>query len=140
MKIPIINFKNLISVDRIFEAKPSAQGEYVYMAIFFGLCLIGSFILGIMAKRNKKDSKKIQNRVVYLLLVTGIVGLVLIFFRWQSIPYLGGRFMFYLLAVMVVAWILQIVFYRFKVLPHERMKKQAKENFEKYLPKNYTKK
>lgn len=151
MKIPIINFKNLVSIDRIFEIKPSAQGEYIYMAIFFGLCLIISFILSIIAKRNQNESKKVQNRVVYLLLVTGIVGLILIFLRWQSIPYLGSRFMIYLLGVMIVTWIIKIILYRVRVLPRERIKKQEKENFEKYLPrpkkrvkaglpKNYTKK
>lgn len=136
----MIDFKNLISVNRIFEVTPTSDGHYVYLAIIFAVFLLISIVLGFASRRVQKDFKKVYTKSAFLFLVTGLLGLFSIAMRFEAIPYLGSRFFLYVLALIDIIWIMNIARYRFITIPQKLKKNQNKEKFNQYLPKNYVKK
>ena len=138
MTIPtIINFKDLISLGRIFEVTPSPQGNYIYLSFVFGFFLLAGLTVWFLDHKIEKNYRKIFSRVTALLITAGTTGLILIFLRSQQIPYLGSRFLMDFLDLVILFWIVQIILYWRYGWRQEIQKKLQKENFRKYLPKNY---
>ena len=130
-----IEIKKLFDFPRIFESTPNPQGLYQYLSILFGLLLIVALIIFLTTKKQKSIIKNYFNRIINLLLFTGIAGLILIFCRWQGIPYLGSRLMLYILLLTFIIWGGFIIWFRLVILPKEIAELKAKERFKKYLPK-----
>lgn len=131
-----IDLTKLFDPNLIFEATPSPEGLYLDTLAIYGLLLSTAVILGIISRRNPQSVyKNLWRKFIYLSLFTGIIGPVLIFFRWQSIPYLGSRLAVLALWITTLFWLLQIIWYWLIILPREIKAKQEKENFEKYLPR-----
>jgi ABC-type polysaccharide transport system permease subunit len=143
MKLPdlnnLINFKNLISVNRTFETQPDSQGHYLYLMIVFGLGLAVAVLLSFIVRRMSKSMRKFYRKIMYFLYFFSLVGLILVSSRYLSVPYLGSRFMVDLLTIVSLYWIFDILCYRYIGIPKEIRIKQEKEKFKKYLPKNYEK-
>jgi hypothetical protein len=135
----IINFKNLISVNRIFEVKPSSEGDYLYLSYFFLFLIIAGTVVYFIPDKSRKIFKKLLIKLTYFLFFVGTIGLILIALRWQGVAYAGSRFVMYSFGLISLYWLLNIIVYRYKVLPKESQAKKEKEKFEKYLPKNYKK-
>lgn len=131
-----INLAKIIDPNLVFEASPSSEGLYLYSLIIYGLLLVAAIILGVISRRDRQSIyRKLWRQLIYLLLFTGLVGPVLVFLRWQSIPYIGSRLMVLVLWIITVAWLAQIITYKIWVLPKEIKKIKEKEKFEKYLPR-----
>ena len=133
--LSLIDFRKLVDATWIFEKTPSVQGIYLYLAIVFGLCVVAAIVIGLLYKRQNKVYRKVYSMVYSLLLTVGLIGLFLVLMRYQSISYLGSRFLIYVLFLVVLMWVNQILVYRYVDLPKEIKKKQERERFEKYLPK-----
>lgn len=133
--LTLIDFRKLVDVTWIFEKTPSSQGMYLYLAIVFGLCVIAAIVIGLLHAKQNKTFKKVYSMVYNLLLTVGLIGLFLVLMRYQSISYMGSRFLIYVLFLVVLMWVNQILVYRYLELPKEIKKKQERERFEKYLPK-----
>jgi len=129
------NLKNIFTKEKIFEVSPAPIGNYLYGAIFFGILILAAVALQILAKRQSKTRQKVWGKIRSLLWFLGITGLVLMFFRWQSAPYLGSRFLMLILAGITLLWLAQIIWFKFVELPKEILLKKKKESFEKYLPR-----
>lgn len=131
-----INLSKIFDPNLVFEATPAPGGLYLLSLIIYGLLIISAIILGVISRRNPQSIyKKLWRQFIYLMLFTGLLGPVLVFFRWQSIPYLGSRLMVLILWIIAIAWLTQIIIYRIWLLPKEIQKIKEKEKFEKYLPK-----
>ncbi len=131
-----IDLTKIFDPNLIFETTPVPGGLYLLSLIIYGLLLAGAITLGVISRRNPQSThKKLWRQFIYLMLFTGIIGPVLVFFRWQAVPYLGSRFVVLILWLVALAWVLQILIYRLWVLPQEIKKLKEKENFEKYLPR-----
>ncbi|OGD56464.1 hypothetical protein A2V71_03725 [Candidatus Berkelbacteria bacterium RBG_13_40_8] len=129
-----IDFKKLFNLGYIFESSPASIGLYKYLAILFSLMIIGAVVIFFFNRKDKDNYKKLKNNFFNLFLTTGIIGVVLIFLRWQEVPYLGSRAMLLILLVAFIIWSFLIGYYGFFVLPKEIIKIKEKEHFEKYLP------
>lgn len=127
-----IDPKKLLQKDYIFQITPDTDGLYKYLAIIFGLMLVTAVIL--IFRKPKEIYRKLNSKLITLLLIIGFFGLVLIFFRFEAIPYLSSRLMLLILFLIFLIWGILIIYYRFMILPREIKKKKEKENFEKYLP------
>ncbi len=131
-----IDFKKLFNLSYIFESTPASTGLYKYLTILFGLMIIGAVVIFFFNRKDKDNYKKLKNNFFNLFLTTGIIGSVLIFLRFQEVPYLGSRLMLLILLVAFVIWSFFIGYYGFFILPEEIIKRKEKEHFEKYLPKS----
>lgn len=133
-----IDIKKLFDIGYIFEKTPDASGAYKYLVFLFGFSILLSVVAWIGYGRIKKNLPlwgKMQTKVFNLFFYIGITGLLLIFFRWQAIPYLGSRFFMILLALVFVIWGLYILYFRLRVLPKEIANLETRKKFEMYLPR-----
>ena len=121
----------------IFEKTPPTDFPFQYLVFIFGFLIILAVIFWFIYGRPKKRIPiyaKLQSKVFNLFCYTGLIGLVLIFFRWQQIAYLGSRFFMLLLLLIFIIWGIYIIYFRLKIVPKEIKKYQEKKQFEKYLP------
>jgi len=63
-----------------------------------------------------------------------IVGLILMFFRHQLIPYLGMRAWSMIWFIISIAWMIYIIKYIVVNIPKQKKDLKIREEFEKYLP------
>ena len=116
------------------EVTPQADGLYQYLVVPFGLSVILTIIFSLKARRAEEVFKKVNWKLANLFAFIGFLGLALIFFRWQKIPYLGSRLLLLILVGISLIWVLNIIRYKLFVLPKEMEKFEKKKIFEKYLP------
>ncbi len=69
-----------------------------------------------------------------LFLSLGLVGLVLLFFKQQRLPYLGMRFWLGLWALICLVWLGFILKYIFIEVPKKKEEKKKQEELRKYIP------
>ncbi|MFA6492717.1 MAG: hypothetical protein WCV58_01060 [Patescibacteria group bacterium] len=129
-----IDFGKLIQKNYLFEATPTSDGLYKYLAIIFVVFILVGFTLIIKAKNIDKIYKNLYTKVINLSLFTGFLGLFLLFFRYEEISYIGSRFIFFVSMAAMVIWAITIIWYRFMILPKKIKEYEKKKNFEKYLP------
>ena len=120
---------------RLFEVTPAPIGKYLYLAIFFGVCVVVAIILKIMVKKFSPEYRRLIKKLIPALWIPGGVGLILIFMRWQSMPYFGSRFILIVLIVLMLIWFEQIIWYQLIEVPRIIKLKQEKEKLYKYLPR-----
>jgi len=130
-----LDAQKLFDFPRIFESTPDPQGLYQYLSFVFGLLLIVALIIFLTTKKQKSIIKNYFNRIINLLLFIGVAGLILIFCRWQGIPYLGSRLIFYLLLIVFIVWGGFVVWFRIFIFPKKMAKLREREQIEKYLPR-----
>lgn len=129
-----ISPSKLIDKSYILDIKPTPNGYYQYLGIIFGLLLAAAIYLSL--RKSGNSFQKLRRKFVNLFLTIGLIGLTLIFFRFEGIAYLGSRLMIVILMLVFVLWLGVICWYRYYILPKELKEKLEKEKFEKYLPKN----
>ena len=127
------DLQKLFHFDYLLEANPSSDGLYPYLAIVFGLFLLVSFILVLKAKKSLLY-KKLNLKSANLFFWIGLLGLGLLFCRWQGIPYLGSRIVIVSLAGVFIIWGLIILRYKIFIVPREVKEYYKQKMFEKYLP------
>lgn len=135
-----INFLNQINLGKfldssyIFEVTPNSGGLYRYLAIPFAAALIMAVLLIKNLKKQEEVYKKLQSKIINLLLFFSLFGFLFLFFRFESMPYLGSRFLMLALAGFLLIWALAVIFYKYFILPKEIEKHQKQKIFDKYLP------
>ena len=104
----------------------------------FLIILIAFFVLivaGILTGMAKKMHRPLKSRFFNFFLTIGITGVILMFFRFESIPYIGSRFVLILWGLVALVWYFDIFFYSIFKMPKELKKVKSDEIYKKYLPK-----
>lgn len=107
-------------------------------AVFALFVVVSAAIWLIMTSSVRKFPllAELRSRLTQYLLVSGLVGLVLIFFRWEQISYLGSRIWLLIWLLIVTVWGAKVVYYLLKKFPEERRLFEMKRQYERYLPKS----
>lgn len=137
MKTDFLNLfapEKLFQTSYLFEVTPNQEGLYKYLIFVFGALILAGLILIFKTKKQDKIWKKYFAKIINLYLVTGFIGLVLIFFRFEGIPYLGSRLFLLLLGLIAIIWLINIIWYRYKILPKKILDNEKEKIFNKYLP------
>jgi len=82
--------------------------------IFFGLMFLTAIVLPILIKRKSPKSSPYRNlssKIQTPLLFFSLVGLLLIFFAWQLIPYLSAKILIVILQISFIIWLLRFFVY-----------------------------
>lgn len=134
-----LDLTKLLNSRYLFARRPEPNSELLFtFAILFGLILISSGLLWLYFSRRERYEPflmRLRIRLVRWSFTTGFVGLLLIFFRWQGIPYLSSRFFLLLWLVISTVWFLTLITYLLKKFPGERTITQSHQLREKYLPR-----
>jgi len=138
MTLSNLNLKQFFSADYLFRKNPPTMEFLPYIIGFFCLFAVLGFVLWSIYQRKDKKTpiySKIKHKLFNLFFYVGIAGLILCFFSWQQIIYLGSRIMMLgLLAGFLVALMI-FIYYRVFIFPKEVQKYYQKINFQKYLPR-----
>jgi len=134
----MINYlQDLVFSGRLFNLRPPAMQirTVIILAVFFGLCVVLGLISKILTKKIK-DGLRIKGlkQLFYLFVIMGILGLVYLFFAWQKITLLAGRFWLLIWLLTVIIWLGFIGRYMFFEAPKLRAEIEKKRKFEKYIP------
>lgn len=132
-----LNPKKLINLEYLFQKTPPADSDYKYLICLFGfliiLALVSWFGYGKI-RRQIPLYRTIRNQLFNLFFLTGMIGISLIFCRWQTIPYLGSRFFLGLLLIVFIIWTGYLIYFRLRIFPQELQEYFKEERFKKYLP------
>jgi len=110
----------------------------VWLVSFLALVLIGIFskIVRVYNKKIDQGIQEVLRRAGNLLVTTGLLGLLWMFFRQQRVAFLAWRFWLILLAVLFIWWGYKVIFYAIKRLPLINNEQAKKNLMNKYKPKN----
>ena len=128
MQIP----ENFFTTEYLFSTTaPSNMSQFfLIFGIFVLLTAIGTILI-----YNRKIHKPLKARLTNFFLTIGIVGLLISFFRYESIPYIGSRFMILVLITAAILWYLVITIYSVSKMPKEIRIKKSEDRYIQYLPR-----
>jgi len=106
-----------------------AVGVYI---LIFVLAVVFSVLR--QSKRFAAPYRRVMQKLAKWCFSFSIVGLILMFFRNQLIPYLGMRAWTMIWFVICAAWFIYILKFLFVNIPKQKKNLRIKEDFEKYLP------
>ena len=133
----IAYLKYFFNPSHLFSLRPAVmqwRAIIILMAVF-GLLILMGIISKVMAAKSKDGLKiKAWRRLSYLALTISILGFVYLFFAWQGVVLLAGRFWLLTLLLIALIWLGFIAKYWFLEIPILRREIQQKRNFEKYIP------
>ena len=129
---------NWFKLDYLFSNNlwPITTGIFRLAVAVYLFIFIAAIVFSILRKSNKfrKPIQKLMQKLSNWCFAFSIVGLILMFFRHQLIPYLGMRAWSMLWFVVCLAWLVYIFKYLFVDIPKVDKDLKIKEEFEKYLP------
>ena len=135
MPLNLIKFFNL---SYLFDLRPSIYAGTVYFLLaVFGVLIVLSLLIKIVEQKKKPQQflKKLFQKYFSFFLTMGLVGLVLLWFRYENAAVLSARFWLLVWALAFVIWLVKIFQYQLKIVPPAREKLEQKKIFQKYLPK-----
>ena len=125
-------FLQIFTAKFLFENPTPHTNFMIGLAIFFGILVVAGILVALLVRG---ESKKIWGRFVKPFLTVGILGLVHLFARYESLPWLNTRFFAELLFAIFFIWLLVIVIMLSKFMPKYMKEKEVAQRFERYLPK-----
>lgn len=103
------------------------------------LVLLGVFVLFIIIATllayNKRIHPPLRANFFNFFLTIGIIGVFVSLFRWESIPYIGSRFVMLLLIISAIIWYCLIAVYSVTKMPKEIKLRKNQQRYAEYLPK-----
>lgn len=101
----------------------------IYLLIF-----VTAIVFSLLCERINKLYRRLFRRLANWCFGFSVVGLILLFFRYQLVPYLGMRGWTLIWWLISAIWMIYILKYLFLDIPKQRKELRIKEDFEKYLP------
>lgn len=122
----------------LFELRPYTYPQTIKaMLIFFGLMIVVGVGLKIYkeTKKLEKFQNKLLERYFSLLTTMGIIGVLIVWLRFERVNLLAGRFWLLVWALLLLIWLYPILKHQFVIAPVAQKKATEKKLFQKYLPK-----
>lgn len=132
-----------INLAYLFGSRPDSDLTIIILTSLFGAAVVASGLVWlIFAPRVSAFPPigAIRTRLVNLFVTIGLGGLILTFFRWQAIPFLGNRIWLWLWLLVILVWSVLTGLYLLKKFPEERRLFVNKRQYERYLPRSSGKK
>lgn len=118
--------------------EPIGGPLYLGLAVVLGIVFVASAAVWILAPRlanGHRFRRRLIARLAVVALVLAAVGLLLLLFRWQLVPFFSKRLWFYLWGVAVIATTAYAVYYRRCLYPKRLAAWEDRERRRRYLPK-----
>lgn len=135
MPLDIINF---LTPSRLFSLKPAIDITTVYfLGAIFGAFVVAAIVIKLISKIKKNSglSAKLANKYFSVFLTMGLIGWLLVWFRFERVYVLSARFMLLLWLISLVVWLFFIFKFQFRIMPKIISQSQKQKEFNKYLPK-----
>lgn len=114
----------------------------VALLVFFAVVVLVAVIIKIWQFKKQPDklTNILSDKYFNLLLAMGLIGFIYVWFRYERVYFLSGRFWLVVWLATFLVWLGFIWRYQYRTVPELKSKKEQKERFEKYLPKGKNKK
>lgn len=122
----------------LFELRPYTYPQTIKaMLIFFGLMIVVGVGLKIYkeTKKLEKFQNKLLERYFSLLTTMGIIGVLIVWLRFERVNLLASRFWLLIWVIILLIWLYPILKYQLVVAPVAQKRAIEKKLFQKYLPK-----
>lgn len=133
----MFDFSQIFDYNYIFEYIPQWHSQYSWISWMIYLGILGIGIILVLVDKFTKQKKffigKLKNKILPLTNTVGIIGIILTFFRYQTIPYLSSRLLIYCLIFTAIVWILFILWYFLRKYPKERFEVEEEFRKKRYL-------
>jgi len=123
---------NFFTTEYLFVAT-APTNKKLFLVIFAVFVLF--IIISVLLNYNRSIHPPLKSRLFNFFLTIGILGVLFSFLRYESIPYVGARFVMLLLFIFAFIWYLAITLYSMAKMPKEVRLKKAQEKYLQYLPK-----
>lgn len=127
-----MDFTRLLTSTYWFDTNPGIQ-----TTTFKGLLILSLIIaaFGGLMFINKLLYPKVRAKLGYLLVTSGLLSILLLFFRFEGVYLLSARFLYLLLIIIMLIWAVVVLVYLIKDYPTEIKNIEEYQKFSTYLPK-----
>lgn len=125
---------SLLSLSFWFNLRPGSMAQ-IYSYLLMGLIVL-LFILAIIffvAKRKKSLYKKMLSNLYDFSVSSAFIGLLLLFFNYEIVPFFSARFWFLLWLIVSIIWLYYIL-KELKKIPARKKQLEETDEIKKYLP------
>jgi uncharacterized protein YjeT (DUF2065 family) len=127
---------NLLSLKFWFNLRPGALLPIYQKALIVFIIILGILIF-IFTILVKQDKKSLYNHVCRNLRSFGlaniIIGLLILFFTYEMVPFLSARFWFLFWGAEIVVWLIFILRMLLEI-PKKKEQMEKEKEFNKYIP------
>ena len=126
---------NLLSLKFWFNLRPGALLPiYQKTFVIFVLALIIFFLFcRLLAGRKRGLYTSFWRRLQSFSLANTFIGLILLFFSYELIPFLSSRFWLLLWAALMLSWLV-FVAKSLLAIPEKKKKLEEEKEYKKYIP------
>lgn len=126
---------NLLSLNFWFNLRPDIlmpiyQKIFIGFVIFLAICSLVSWLIS-SKKRNLYTF--FWRKIYSFSLINFFVGLILLFFSHELIPFLSARFWFLLWGLSMAVWLV-FIFKTLAVIPKKKKQIEKEREYKKYIP------
>lgn len=126
---------NLLSLSFWFNLRPDIlmpiyQKIFIGFVIFLAICSLVSWLIS-SKKRNLYTF--FWRKIYSFSLINFFVGLILLFFSHELIPFLSARFWFLLWGLSMAVWLV-FIFKTLAVIPKKKKQIEKEREYKKYIP------
>lgn len=127
--------KNLLTVGYWINMRPETLSPlgFKLLGMFLGGLAVFAFISYLLKTRKRGLYFKIWRNLQTLCLTNLFIGLMLLFFSYESLPFLAMRLWFLLWGLGILAW-LGFILKVLMTIPKEKKKMSKEKEFKKYIP------
>ena len=131
------SIKNLLNLNYWFSEPQPLNSLSLWLLLGFFCAMAAAAVVLYVTAQKKKDDKPLVrglNKLSSLLAWMGLLGLVMVFFRYESAFFLSRRFWLGTWFVGLVVWLVFVVRYFKITMPKARANRQEQERLKRYLP------
>lgn len=127
--------ENIFSIKLWTNIRPgSLQPEFQKILIVVVACLlVFSIVFSLLKNKKRSLYNKIWQRLASFCVSNFIIGVLLLFFTYELVPFLSMRFWFLLWGIGMIVWLFFILKIYFKI-PELKEKLEKEKEFKKYIP------
>ena len=127
--------RNLLTLQYWFNSRPNALegGAQKFFLVFLLALLIGCFVFQYLKTKKKGPYLKTWKKLQSFSVTNLIIGLFLLFFTYELVPFLSARILFLIWGMGMIVWLVLIgrTFFEIPKIKEEKIKEQE---FKKYVP------
>ena len=125
---------NLFTWDYWFNLRPEALSPLA-QNLFIGLIIILA-LLALNHGADQKSRRPLPRHLKQFILfrsINAMIGLILLFFNYETVPFFSARFWLGLWVIIVIIWLFFLL-KKFKAIPAKKKQLAAEQELKKYLP------
>jgi hypothetical protein len=125
---------NLLTLNYWFDLQPEALLPFAQKSLMWLVILLAAAALVIALIKNRSGVYRgFFKRLYSFCLTNALIGLLLIFFNYETVPFFSARFWLGLWALIMLIWLI-VIFKKLKTIPVIIKQKEQEQALKKYLP------